>query len=103
MSTPKPELALPTIHLNGNSADSLIDEWQSAYSAIGEAQRALQETAPNMRNFYVQKDGEANFKKARDEHFARIQKLEDVRQELVALCEGVDEQLREREALRGRP
>lgn len=88
MSTPNTELALPTIHLNGTSADNLKEGWERAYSAIGEAKRALQETVPNMRDY-------ANFEKARNEHFERLQKLESVRQELVALCEGVDAQLEE--------
>lgn len=101
MSTPNNELALPTIHLNGTNGADLKEGWERTYSAIGEAKRALQETAPNMRDFYVQKDGNANFEKARNEHFERLQKLESVRQELVALCEGVDAQLEERRKLRG--
>lgn len=101
MSTSNPDLAVPTIHLNGTSAGDLREAWERSYGALGQAKRILQETAPNKRDFYVQKDGDTNFEKARAQHFERLQKLESIRQELVALVEGVDAQLEERRKLRG--
>jgi len=102
MSTPeKTKLALPTIHLNGTSADSLKEGWERAYAALNAARGALCAASPNMRDFYVQKNAEENFARAKDQHFNRLQKLEDIEKELVSLCEGVDAQVSEREKLRG--
>jgi hypothetical protein len=80
-------LTFPTIHLNGTSADSLNQGWCDAYNAISGAIEALQQACPNERDYYLQQPGA--FKKARNEHIARIRKLEAVQLELVELTENV--------------
>lgn len=91
-------LRIPTIHLNGTSAESLTEALEKAYSAIGEAKRALQETAPNGRDYYVQtqdRQGDA-IQQASTEHYARLEKLESVRKELVEIVEGIQKQVDDR-------
>jgi len=47
-------LAIPTIHLNGTSADDLIEGLVRARHALNEAVSLLQDAAPNGRDYYVQ-------------------------------------------------
>jgi hypothetical protein len=76
-------LTTPTIHLNGSSAFNLAEEYRAAYSAVGDAIRAVQSTAPNGRDYYVQ--GPDALGKANAEHLARLQRLSDVQKELEDL------------------
>lgn len=87
-------MKFPTIHLNGTSADSLLEGWEEAYLAINEAVRKLAEAAPNGRDYYVQEPGALPV--AQEEHFARMRKLQEVAKELEALCENVSKQQSER-------
>lgn len=80
-------MKFPTIHLNGTSADSLLEGWNEAYIEISEALRKLALVAPNGRDYYVQEPGALQV--AQDEHFARMQKLQDVLKDLEALSENV--------------
>lgn len=73
-------MMVPTIHLNGTSAERLLEALEAAYIAVGEAQQKLAEAAPNGRDYYPQ--GADALYKAQDEHFARMQRLEDVKREL---------------------
>jgi hypothetical protein len=84
------EMMTPTIHLNGTSKGNLLHYLGEAHSAIMEAQRKLADAAPNGRDYYVQSP-QALYA-AQDEHSARMQKLEDVKLDLEALCEAIDRQ-----------
>jgi hypothetical protein len=81
-------MKIPTIHLNGTAKQDLMDALSDAYFAIGEAQRKLSETAPNGRDYYPQ--GSEAIYTATEEHRARWQKLEDVRQELDQMRDAID-------------
>lgn len=48
--------ALPTIHLNGTSAETLRNEYGAASQAIAAAMEALQRCECNARDFYPQQD-----------------------------------------------
>lgn len=80
-------MMVPTIHLNGTSKERLLDALEEAYAAIHTAIEKLGETAPNGRDYYPQ--GPDALFKAQEEHFARMQKLEDVRRELQELAEAI--------------
>jgi hypothetical protein len=47
-------LAIPTIHLNGTSQESLISGYLDAITALHHAGSVLARAAPNMRDYYVQ-------------------------------------------------
>lgn len=81
-------LTTPTIHLNGTAAADLAASYATAYSTVGQAIEALQQSAPNARDYYVQ--GPNAFPAARTEHEARMHHLADVAGELLALFESVD-------------
>ena len=45
---------VPTVHLNGTSAEELRDQLQAAIEALRTAQRMLVQAAPNGRDYYPQ-------------------------------------------------
>jgi hypothetical protein len=77
----------PTIHLNGTSAESLLEALNKACTAIRSARNALGEAAPNARDYYPQ--GDAAFPAAVREHRARDLALKTVFDELVEIAEHV--------------
>lgn len=90
-------MIFPTLHLNGSSADSLIKDYQEAADAAYEAVKALGNVDFHGRDYYTQDtDGKA-FQQARDEHLARLAKLESVRVELGQILLNVVDQRLERE------
>lgn len=74
----------PSIHLNGTSAESLFKDYLGAYEAVSHALDALQKIPPHGRDYYVQ-PGDP-YPAARAEHDARLQKLQDVKDDLEALA-----------------
>lgn len=76
-------MIVPTIHLNGTSADRLIEDLCTASNALNDAYGWIQQTAPNGRDWYPQ--GPAAFEQAQAEHFARLQRIDDVKAEIDAL------------------
>lgn len=63
----------PTIHSNGDRAETLVENYQKAARALQAALEALAETHPNARNFYPQ--GEEAIRASRAEHSARLDAL----------------------------
>lgn len=80
-------LAVPTIHSNGTSEESLLEQFGDARVAILKAQEALAKAAPNGRDYYPQ--GDAALRKAQDEHRARVDALTRVEQELYEIMEAI--------------
>ena len=78
----------PTIHLNGSNAASLRDEYLNACHALDDAILAIQKIDVNGRDYYPQGPDAATT--ARNEHFARIQSVTKVKDELMELCEHCD-------------
>lgn len=80
-------VSIPTIHLNGTSRESLVSDLLDALQALEEAERALQHTCPNGRDYYPQ--GPGAITEAMRQHTARMGKLYEVRQELSAIAEAI--------------
>jgi hypothetical protein len=59
----------PTIHMNGDTAKTLIEQWKAVYTASNALLEALRAARPNGRNFYPQ--GERAIFIAQDEHRRR--------------------------------
>lgn len=93
-------LTLPTIHLNGSSVDSLIEQIETAGHALMAAHGALVLAAPNARDYYVQ--GPDAFDKAVQEHEARLAKVKAVYKETSAIYEYLQTQQMERQKRHGR-
>jgi hypothetical protein len=69
---------LPTIHLNGTGASTLLEEYSKVAEAIAAATTALEQATCNARDFYPQEPG--NWEKARQERtdaFAMLRQLQD--------------------------
>lgn len=77
----------PTVHLNGTSRDELVAQFERASNALALALQALMDAAPNARDYYVQ-NGDA-FTKARTEHYARVERVQQVKDEIEQLWESV--------------
>ena len=76
-------MTTPTIHLNGTSGESLAAGYAAAWDACQAAFDALKQAAPNGRDYYPQ--GERAFEAATAEHRARLQRIQDVMDELEKL------------------
>lgn len=67
---------LPTIHLNGTGASTLMEEYWAAAKAITAATEALAQATCNARDFYPQ--GDATWSSARAEREEAFTKLREV-------------------------
>jgi hypothetical protein len=94
-------MRFPTIHLNGTSSEALFERYKAASDALYEALRLLHETGPNGRDYYPQ-GGLDVLKAATEEHLLRVQRLSDVRMELLELAAHVIDAQEKREALKRR-
>jgi hypothetical protein len=83
-------MIIPTVHLNGDSKQTLLDDNLAARRAVRDALDAVAKASPNGRNFYPQGDGAIT--KAVTEHRIRLLRLEEVRQELETILEGIQDQ-----------
>jgi capsule polysaccharide export protein KpsE/RkpR len=84
----------PTVHLNGTSSRELREQLATAFLAVTEAQDKLVKAMPHGRDYYVQ-TGNATLE-AQAEMRARIDKLEDVKNELMLMHQAVADQERSR-------
>ncbi len=80
-------LTKPTIHLNGTSAERLYNDLDEARRAARDLLRALEDCAPNARDYYPQ--GADAFSRARMEHQVRIEAVRQIQYELNELHEHV--------------
>jgi hypothetical protein len=68
----------PTVHLNGNTASSLEDEWATFRRALQVAIEAVPVESFHGRNHYVKPDGLGDSTRARQEIQTRLLGLLDV-------------------------
>ncbi len=80
-------MILPTVHLNGTSKNELARQLLEAHEAVQKAMEALQEAAPNGRDYYVQ--GASAIFDAQTEHFDRLGRLNSVAKELEEIAQHV--------------
>jgi hypothetical protein len=83
-------LAVPTVHLNGTSRESLLDVRGAAYDAIQAAYRAVREIAPNGRDYYPA--GPVAMAAAEVAHRRRLLALHNLAEEIEAEMCAIDEQ-----------
>lgn len=83
-------MIFPTIHLNGTSAQELLDQIDMAHAALIAAREELCKAAPNARDYYVQ-PGDA-FGQANREHHARLSALNQIILDLSAIGENIYQQ-----------
>lgn len=86
------EPVLPTIHLNGTSAEALALQYDNARQAVNLAIRTLQDACPNQRDYYMR--APEVWRAAWTEHELRINKLVTVRDQLQALAEHCADQVK---------
>lgn len=78
-------MILPTIHMNGTSAEELRKGYLEAWRAINAAREEMGKIEFNARDYYPQ--GHEAWKQARAEHEARLRKLTDTADELMDILE----------------
>lgn len=80
-------MEIPTIHLNGSSRNTLIEQYKAEYKAVDTALEVLRSNRVlHARDYYVQKDQFA-FAKAVEQHSNRIKALTSVRDDLYTILE----------------
>ena len=89
-------MRLPSIHLNGTSAEALERQYENASTALVAAIEALCEASPNGRDYYVQ--GASATQEAIAEHEARIKSLRAVLKDVDTLGSHVQVIINERGA-----
>lgn len=80
-------MIFPTIHLNGTSRESLLEDYCAALSALRYAQEKLCAISPNARDYYVA--GDDAFRTALGEHRTRIEKAVSLISEVEAITEHI--------------
>jgi len=78
------KLTFPTIHLNGTSAEQPTEDYVNSVQAVDAAIAAVHKMEFHSRDYYVVP---GSFPIARAEHIARLEKLQSVRDELMAIAE----------------
>jgi hypothetical protein len=65
---------LPLIHLNGTSAQAIYDQQKKVSCACRALLRALEEAAPNARDYYPK--GDDAYRTAAAEHRAKVEQVD---------------------------
>ena len=98
MSSASTMPTIPTLHLNGTSGTTLVEEYRDAYKAIDRAIDALAATTCNGRDFYPQ--GPDAYYRAREERQQALQKLREAQEYVELIWAGISDQMYEREQAR---
>lgn len=80
-------LRLPTIHLNGTSRESLLQQVRRARITGNEFQAALQEMAPHERDYYPQ--GPGALAAVSEQHRDRMKKVHEILGELAQIADHI--------------
>jgi hypothetical protein len=89
------DVIVPTVHLNGTSAESLIAQLHAVDKALNDAVSAMSLATPHDRDYYVQDDPDAG-PKARLANWERQIRIEAIRHEIQEIMQGVYDQTTER-------
>jgi hypothetical protein len=82
-------MIIPTLNLNGSSADDLIQPRIAAYDALQDAIKALQQVTPNGRDYPGDID---RCTTDRNAHYDRLNTLHVMAAEIVAEAVAIKEQ-----------
>jgi hypothetical protein len=66
----------PSVHLNGTSRGSLIEQQHDVWEAANKLMVALSEAAPHGRDYYVQEGNPLT--QAQEEHRARVRQVQTI-------------------------
>lgn len=77
----------PTINLNGDEKQNLLDPVVAAMLAVSDAIRAVQAIAPNGRNY-----PSGDVQEALSEQLEIVCQMEDIQRELIAYMEAIEDQ-----------
>lgn len=87
---------IPTIHLNGTSSATLIEEYKTAHKAIDKAIDTLAAATCHARDFYPQ--GPDAYYQAREERQQALQKLREAQEYVELVWAGINDQARRAKA-----
>lgn len=90
MTTEQISIVVPAVHLNGTSANELMELRKTAYAALDHALAALREMAPNGRDYYLERD---KMQKAVAQHRRRADTLVGLMEELQDEMRSIQEQM----------
>lgn len=79
----------PVVHINGTSAEQLIELRSTVYDRLYEVSDALAQMAPNGRDYYP--DGPSLFESANEQHARRLQAIRQLMDEMTAEIEHITE------------
>lgn len=101
------DLVFPTIHLNGTSAEFLLEDIACANGLLRDSLVALQRCTPNARDYYMTNNlnlagDRFVFQRAMAQHAARLASVQAVIMELDAIAVNIDRQEAERQARKAR-
>lgn len=85
-----PQVAVPTLNINGTDGNDLLSDNRAAAKAINDAFALLLKTAPHGRDYQGRQD---EFHKARAEHSARLSALTHIIAELDMIAFSIRHQL----------
>lgn len=80
-------LSVPTVHLNGTSRESLLEQLVDVNHALDVTMTALAKASPHGRDYYPQGDGA--LRKATREHESRCERIRSVQREIVQIAEAL--------------
>ena len=84
------EIIVPTIHPNGDTAKTLIEQLLTVRNATVSVMGALKSAAPNARNYYPQ--GDMAFTTAKSQYRRRMDALLNIQDEILADLRGIQKQ-----------
>jgi len=82
-------MILPTLNINGSSADDLIQPRIAAYDALRDAIKALQQVTPNGRDYPGDNDQCVADRQA---HYTRLKAIHTIATEIVAEAVNIKDQ-----------
>jgi hypothetical protein len=81
------EIMVPMVHLNGTSKKELVSQYDNAIQALETALDVVLKSAPNGRDYYPK--GLNAYEVAREQHYERISRINDVINELTSIVEEI--------------
>lgn len=79
----------PLIHMNGTSAEELLNLREAFYAALQEAEQALKQMAPNGRDYYPTP---GMMELAVEQHRLRMATLGGLMKQIETECENINQQ-----------